>query len=145
LRVIRQRCHHLRRTREAIMTDLVQQLEHMRLRMNQQAQHESNLVAELGDALRASDHQLLKDVRTVTAEHEARRATILGELQMLAARLNALPLRDGAQSLPNAPRGILASEPSSAAANYHGADWEERSARIREALAHHLQKRAASS
>jgi hypothetical protein len=124
------------------MTDLVQQLEHMRLRMNQLAQQEANLVAELGDALRASDHQLLQGVRTVTAEHEARRAAILGELQMLAARLNALPLREGGHSLANAPRGMLSSGQSNVAPSYRGADWEQRSASIREALANHLQKRA---
>ena len=121
------------------MTDLVQQLEHMRVRMHQQAQQEAGLVAELGDAMRASDHQLLQDVRTVAAEHEARRAAILGELQMLAARLNALPLRESAHSLPNAPRGILSNGQSNPSRT---ADWEQRSASIREALANHLQKRA---
>jgi len=124
------------------MTDLVQQLEHMRVRMHQQAQQEAGLVAELGDALRASDHQLLQDVRTVAAEHEARRAAILGELQMLAARLNALPLRESSPSLPNAPRGILSSGQSNATPSHRTADWEQRSASIREALANHLQKRA---
>jgi hypothetical protein len=122
------------------MTDLVQQLEHMRVRMNQQAQHESNLVAELSDALRATDHQLLQDVRTLAAEHDARRATILCELQMLAARLNSLPLREPGPTIGNAPRGMLASgaQPDTPAAG----DWEQRSAEIRDALANHLQRRA---
>jgi hypothetical protein len=126
------------------MTDLVQQLEHMRMRMNQQAQHESNLVSELSDALRATDHQLLQDVRTLAAEHEARRATILCELQMLAARLNALPLREQeAHALPNGPRGMLSSGmPSSGPPSHAAGDWEQRSANIRDALAKHLQKRA---
>lgn len=123
------------------MTDLVHQLEQMRMRMNQQAQHESNLVAELSDALRATDHQLLQDVRTLAAEHDQRRATILCELQMLAARLNSLPLREqGAASLANPPRGMLASGASPATPAT--SDWEQRSAEIREALANHLQKRA---
>ncbi|HYP30967.1 MAG TPA: hypothetical protein VES00_03810 [Burkholderiaceae bacterium] len=123
------------------MTDLVQQLEHMRVRMNQQAQHEANLVAELSDALRATDHQLLEDVRTLAAEHEARRATILCELQMLAARLNALPGREqDANALSNAPRGMLAS--GDGPPSPHGSDWEQRSAHIRDALATHLQRRA---
>src|SRR5262249_44874675 len=127
---------------EATMTDLVQQLEHMRMRMNQQAQHESNLVAELSDALRATDHQLLQDVRTLAAEHDARRATILCELQMLAARLNALPIRDAAaQSLPGGARGILSSGAAGDGQGHGPADWEQRSATIREALANHLQKR----
>jgi hypothetical protein len=122
------------------MTDLVQQLEHMRVRMNQQAQHESNLVAELSDALRATDHQLLQDVRTLAAEHDARRATILCELQMLAARLNSLPMREQGPTIANAPRGMLASgaQPDTPT----GGDWEQRSAEIRDALANHLQRRA---
>jgi hypothetical protein len=126
------------------MTDLVQQLEHMRVRMNQQAQHESNLVAELSDALRATDHQLLQDVRTLAAEHEARRATILCELQMLAARLNALPVREqDGNALSDAPRGMLSSAtPASGAPEQRGSDWEQRSAHIRDALATHLQRRA---
>jgi hypothetical protein len=126
------------------MTDLVQQLEHMRVRMNQQAQHESNLVAELSDALRATDHQLLQDVRTLAAEHEARRATILCELQMLAARLNALPGRDqDGNTLSDAPRGMLASAmPANGQPDQRSSDWEQRSAHIRDALATHLQRRA---
>jgi hypothetical protein len=126
------------------MTDLVQQLEHMRMRMNQQAQHEANLVAELSDALRATDHQLLQDVRTLAAEHEARRATILCELQMLAARLNSLPVREQeGNALPNAPRGMLSSAtPTDGPPSHGGSDWEQRSAHIRDALATHLQRRA---
>jgi hypothetical protein len=122
------------------MTDLVQQLEHMRMRMNQQAQHESNLVAELSDALRATDHQLLQDVRTLAAEHDARRASILCELQMLAARLNALPLHEQGPTIANAPRGMLASGAQQDAAAT--GDWEQRSAEIRDALANHLNRRA---
>jgi hypothetical protein len=125
------------------MTDLVQQLEHMRMRMNQQAQHESNLVAELSDALRATDHQLLQDVRTLAAEHDARRATILCELQMLAARLNALPHEQEGNALPNPPRGMLSSTmPANGPPSGNPGDWEQRSAHIRDALATHLQRRA---
>ena len=121
------------------MTDLVQQLEQMRMRMNQQAQQESNLLAELSDALRSMDHQLLQDVRTLTAEHEARRETILCELQVLAARLNSFPGRgDAAPSLPNAGRGMLASGANAPSE----LDWEQRSASIREALNNHVNYRA---
>jgi predicted component of type VI protein secretion system len=126
------------------MTDLVQQLEQMRLRLHQQAEQESNLLAELGDAMRATDHQLLQDVRTVTADHEARRATILNELQLLASRLNAFPVRgQGAPSLPNATRGILANGVQANGQSLPAdADWEQRSAIIREALHTHLAKRS---
>jgi hypothetical protein len=129
---------------EANMTDLVQQLEQMRLRLHQQAQEESNLLAELGDSLRATDHQLLQDVRTVSAEHEARRATILGELQLLATRLNAFPVRgSGAPPLPTGARGMLSSAaPGDGQTGQANSDWEQRSATIREALNQHLAKRA---
>ena len=123
------------------MTDLVQQLEQLRVRMNQQAQQEAHLLAQFGDVLRATDHQLLREIRTLTAEHEARRTAILCELQMLASRLDAVPIRaESAAPLPAAARGFL---PSGVPANGEpSGDWEQRSALIREALNNHLSKGA---
>ena len=70
---------------------VTEQLEQMRIRMNDVAKHESNLAAELNAAIRRMDDQLLHEVRSMAAEHEARRANILNELELLAAQMNHLP------------------------------------------------------
>ena len=66
------------------MTKLLQHIEEMRLRLSEIASDEQQLVQALGDALDRLDQQLLRDVRSVAAEHELRREEILGELQGLA-------------------------------------------------------------
>ena len=121
--------------------DVVEQLEQMRIRMNELARQESNLVAELSEALSAADQQLLQDVRRLAADHEARRGTVLHELQQLAARLNGFPhAGTRRQTLGEAPRAMLQGQ----AAPHPGApmpavpNWEQRSAQIRDALNHHL-------
>ena len=73
------------------MTTLIEQIEEMRIRMNELAAGEQDLVRALGDALSRADQKLLQDVRGVAEEHEARRGVILKELQGLAARMGALP------------------------------------------------------
>ena len=67
----------------------------MRMRMNDLAKNEQGLITALGDALSRADHKLLDDVRNISAEHDARRGAILGELQKLASRLGALPKSGG--------------------------------------------------
>jgi hypothetical protein len=67
------------------MTKLLQHIEDMRLRLKEISNNEQVLVKALGDALNRLDQQLLRDVRTIANEHEARREAILGELQGLAA------------------------------------------------------------
>ena len=78
-------------TQRDAMTSLIQQIEEMRTRMNELAAGEQDLVRALGDALSRTDQKLLEDVRSVAADHEARRGAILNELQSLAARMGALP------------------------------------------------------
>jgi hypothetical protein len=73
------------------MTTLIQQIEEMRIRMNDLATKEQGLVRALADALARADQTLLQDVRSVAADHEVRRGAILNELQSLAARMGALP------------------------------------------------------
>ena len=86
------------------MTTLIEQIEEMRIRMNQLAAAEQDLVRALGDALSHADQKLLQDVRNVSLEHELRREGILRELQSLAARMGALPMpRAPYASLENAP------------------------------------------
>jgi hypothetical protein len=78
---------------ESTESRLTEQLEQMRIRMNEVAKRESELAAELDAAVRRMDDQLLHDVRSMAAEHEARRANILNELELFAAQLNNLPHR----------------------------------------------------
>jgi hypothetical protein len=59
---------------EVRATGLTEQLEQMRIRMNDAARRESDLAAELNAAIRRMDDQLLHEVRSMAAEHEARRA-----------------------------------------------------------------------
>jgi hypothetical protein len=118
------------------MTDLVQQIEEMRLRMNQLTTSEQSLVRALGDALSRADEKLLQDVRTVAAEHETRRAGILRELQSLSARMGALPRPRGpfaaaAEALPSQPA--------------RGGDWRQATANIEDEVVLHLKGRAAAS
>lgn len=73
------------------MKTLDQEIEEMRLRMNDWVKSEVSLVTILDHALTDADNKLLDDVRNLASEHEARRAAIMKELQALASRLGALP------------------------------------------------------
>ncbi|HML28211.1 MAG TPA: hypothetical protein PKE16_05105 [Hyphomicrobium sp.] len=75
------------------MTDLSKNIEEMLGRLAENARTEQDFVRTLSDALRRVDEQLLRDVRNVSLQHELRREAILGELQELAVRLCALPVR----------------------------------------------------
>jgi hypothetical protein len=67
------------------MTKLLQHIEDMRTRLKEVADNEQALVKALGDALDRLDQALLRDVRSITCAHEARREAILEELQGLAS------------------------------------------------------------
>jgi hypothetical protein len=125
------------------MTTLIEQIEEMRIRMNELAAGEQDLVRALGDALSHADQKLLQDVRGVAEEHEARRGAILKELQSLAARMGALPRpRRPFAALEEAPVDLQSQEPPQPA--LRGADWRQAAANIRDELAFHLNRRAAS-
>jgi len=129
------------------MTSLVEQLEQMRMRMNELAKQESNLVATLADGLRDADHQLLQEVRRLTADHEERRSNILGELQLLASRLNGFPTHTQ-QHVPafgDTRRGLLSNDSPAKQPVAGHVDREQRSAAIRDALNNHLGSRAFAS
>lgn len=89
------------------MTTLLQQIEEMRVQVNELASGEQRLLNALGDALTRADHKLLHDVRNVTAEHEIRRGMILKELQTLASRVGLFPEQhEPMAALEEAPRNI---------------------------------------
>lgn len=90
---------------------LTQQLEQMRIRMNDMARREHEMAAELDAAVRSMDEQLLQEVRSIAASHEARRATILNELQVLAAELHGMPRPDRHRvPVGAAPQSLLSSK-----------------------------------
>jgi hypothetical protein len=71
--------------------ELNQQIEDMRARLLDNARNEQILLRALAQTLDQVDQRLLEEVRQVTADHEARRSNILGELQLLATRLCVFP------------------------------------------------------
>jgi cell division septum initiation protein DivIVA len=79
------------------MAQLAEKLAELRRRLSDSAHEEQTLVRTLNAALNHVDDELLSEIRHVTAQHEARRAVILNELQHLASRVCALPI---AQSEP---------------------------------------------
>jgi hypothetical protein len=71
---------------------LSQKLAEMHRRLAETAMEEQALVRALNSALNHVDEKLLSEIRLVTSQHEARRATIMNELQLLATRLCAFPI-----------------------------------------------------
>jgi len=63
------------------MTKLVQHIAEMNNLLIQTTTSEQSLVKALGDALSQVDHQLVRDIRKVALEHQARRAEVFLELQ----------------------------------------------------------------
>jgi hypothetical protein len=64
------------------------QVRQMRSRVAELAKLEGQLVSDLSSTLRQLDELILQEVRTISAEHEARRANLLNELQSLAMKLD---------------------------------------------------------
>lgn len=75
------------------MTGLPENVEELLTALVEKSRHETNIIMALADAIRRTDEQLLREVRSVTLHHELRREEIKGELQALATRLCALPAR----------------------------------------------------
>jgi len=127
------------------MTSLIEQIEEMRSRMNALAAGEQGLVTALGEALARADQKLLQDVRSVAADHEARRGAILSELQSLAARMGALPRppQEPYAALMETPVNVPPREIAPLARG--GGDWRQAAAQIEEVVSYHLKDRAAAN
>lgn len=133
------------------MTKSKEYVEQIKYKLDDVASREQLLIQALGEALSVADRKLLDDVRSLTVEHETRRALILSELQTLAARLGTFPATapplesiehevpdlpfepDGAERdlaapshVPARPRASQALEPESA-----GGDWRKALENIR--------------
>lgn len=76
------------------MSDSENHIEKMHQQLQRMAEREQMLINALDEALGRADRKLLDDVRSVTANHEARRAIIMSELQTLAQRIGALPISE---------------------------------------------------
>jgi|GEM_PF-1627765 len=134
---------------------LAQQIEEMRIRMNQLAGNEQELVRALGEALSRADQKLLEDVRSLATEHEMRRGAILKELQSLAARMGALPrprqpfaaIEEATAEAANPVPASAVPPPTPLAAQPVGArgDWRQAAANIRDELTYHLKARASAN
>ena len=123
------------------MTSLLQQIEDMRIRMNELATNEQDLVRALGDAFLSADQKLLQDIRSVATEHEARRSAILNELQSLSARMGALPMsREPFNALTEDPVDLLLGDAPQLARRR--GDWRQAAANVEDAVDHHSKIRA---
>jgi hypothetical protein len=120
------------------MTKLLQYIEEMRARVLDVASSEKVVVKALADALDRLDTQLMREVRTITNEHEARRAAILGELHGLAAGIGMFqPL----QSAP-APEALPTYRTDGAHQTIVPGDWRAATRNIEEELEMRLNGRA---
>ena len=91
------------------MSKMLRLVDEMHVRLNEISASEQTLMRTLRDALNRVDDKLMQDVRTMTAEHEARRSGVLSELQSLAARIGAFPApRKSAIELAHEPDGAWA-------------------------------------
>ena len=124
------------------MTDLVQQIEQMRLRMNELVTEEHGFVRSLANTLADADQNLLEAVRNVAAEHEGRRGEILRELQLLATRMFMMPKPAPLTALANVMASALVNsskEQPPCTAQPIARDWRRQlAANFREELAFHL-------
>lgn len=126
------------------MTKLHLHIEEMRVRLAESSTSELALVRSLSEALRRLDDKLLREVRNVTLEHEARRTAILGEMLNLAARLCTLPDHTApdhrAQAVSQAPHvATIEQHPAPAAAepipvNGSAGDWRQAARNIQDDL-----------
>jgi hypothetical protein len=127
------------------MSTLVQQIEQMRARMEEIAKSDGRLVQALGEALKRADEKLLNDVVELAEEHEARRSSILEELQALACRLGSFPRQiDQVPSEERAPPRELESRPAIALnlGPRGRGDWRD-GILLDEEINNHLRRRSA--
>lgn len=120
------------------MNGINQNVEDLLNRLADNSRGELNLMRTLADEIRRVDEQMLRELRSVTLQHELRRETILGELHKLAGRLCNLPVKP----LPGAPRPVLEQQPvapayvasESTTSNGVGADWRQAAQNIQDEL-----------
>lgn len=127
------------------MTVLSENVETLLKRLETSSKSELNLIRALADAIREVDDQTLRELRNLSLHHELRRESILGELQLLAARMCQLPARPAAHiraALNHPPFGGRTAEIEPAVAaevvdpdlRGSGGDWREAARNIQDEL-----------
>ena len=124
------------------MSESEKHIEKLHTRLQQIAAREQALIDALNEALSAADRKLLDDVRSVTADHEARRVIIMSELQTLAERIGMFPPSDlpmetieyEEPAAPHPPPVDLSTEDMPS----RGGDWRKAAKKITDGLDFHL-------
>lgn len=132
------------------MSKMAALVDELRQQLNTAREGEQELVTSLRDALDQYDQRLLQDVRSLAAEHEARRGAILTELQTLARRMGAFPSpREPHLELTDnsPPRTMPPALPRTAAGSgklqaVEGGAWREATQRLQSELDGYFKKRA---
>ncbi len=133
------------------MSKMAALVDELRQQLNTAREGEQELVSSLRDALDQYDQRLLQDVRSLAAEHEARRGAILTELQSLARRMGAFPVpREPHLELTDnspPPRAMPPALPRTATDSgklqaVEGGAWREATQRLQSELDGYFKKRA---
>lgn len=126
------------------MTVLSENVEELLKRLETNSKSELNLIRALAEAIREVDDQTLRELRTLSLQHELRRESILGELQLFASRMCQLPARsvptqrrtidhhaqNGAHDAHRATAGVA----DGFAAEGSGGDWRQAAQNIEDEL-----------
>jgi hypothetical protein len=97
------------------LTRLSPHIDEMRTSLTQTTNNERTLVQALSEELMRFDQETLKGIRTVAAEHEARRSGIFNELQALASSIGEF--RSPQEAVP--PPRVVRAEPIAASEQIH--------------------------
>lgn len=125
------------------MSESENHIEQMQLRLQEMAAREQLLINALNEALSRADRKLLDDVRSVTADHEARRAIIMTGLQTLAERIGVFPASDVPietieYESPEPADTPVVGELHTSQTLARGGDWRKAAKKITDGLDFHL-------
>ena len=116
------------------MPGVPQNVADMLARLAENSQNELDLIRRLADAIRRADDQVLREVRSVTLQHEMRREAIFTELQTLAGRLCALPARPNSTPSPSIEQQHQRQPAIDLIHSHGGGDWRQAAQAIDEEL-----------
>jgi hypothetical protein len=128
------------------MTDMIELVEEMRAKIGQIASAEEELVGSLRDALSRVDDKLLREVRTITTDHEARRGHSLHELRRLSSRIGTFPAAHATMSAVEDARPqatpIAAGDGTAVVSGFRHGDWRQATGNVEHALEEFCEARA---